>query len=125
MFKEDVGIGYMVGSVTAFDNDADVNKELRYSLLPGCKSYLSRWRRFNTSLSRSGASEASERSVAEHLCYPACVLLVVSKFRTRTYVSKMSEKVSVKVSGKVSVKVSIKIFFLRFVTYDVHSVASE
>ena len=36
------------------------------------------------------ASEASERSVAEHLCYPACVLLVVSKFHTRTYVSKMS-----------------------------------
>ena len=52
------------------------------------------------------ASEASERSVAEHLCYPACVLLVVSKFHTRTYVSKMSVK-------KVSVrKVSEKIFFL-------------
>ena len=48
------------------------------------------------------ASEASERSVAEHLCYPACVLLVVSKFHTRTYVSKMSAK---KVSEKVSVKI--------------------
>ena len=56
--------------------------------------------------SRSGASEASERSVAEHLCYPACVLLVVSKFHTRTYVSKMSGQKSV---GKN--------FFVRFVTY--------
>ena len=35
MFKENVGIGYMVGSVASWDNDAGVNKELRYSLLPG------------------------------------------------------------------------------------------
>ena len=54
------------------------------------------------------ASEASERSVAEHLCYPACVLLVLSKFHTRTYVSKMSVKVSVKVYLiKVYLKVSV------------------
>ena len=64
------------------------------------------------------ASEASERSVAEHLCYPACVLLVVSKFRTRTYVSKMSVKVSVKVYLKVYLKImSVSSLMMYIVTW--------
>ena len=35
---------------------------------------------------------AERANVAEHLCYPACELLVVCKFRSRTYVSKISAK---------------------------------
>ena len=58
------------------------------------------------------ASEASERSVAEHLCYPACVLLVVSKFHTRNYVSKMSEKVYQKIMSVSSLVMYIVTWYL-------------
>ena len=39
-FKEDVGVGYMVGSVLAHDKDAEINKDIRYRLSPTSKYIL-------------------------------------------------------------------------------------